>query len=135
MRTGPVLTDTSSQFLMRRILKELLPLLLIVVVALAYYLYIPRSATDLHKRIGLSNPSILDEERIKLSQDFNEYLAAGLPQDPGKTPTIFHHFLGNQKKLQNLRINQAVEEIKKTVIGPGKARVWSISNRYSAMIR
>ena len=113
---------------MKRILKELLPLLLVVVVASVYYLYTPRSAADLHRRIGSSNPNIFDEERIKLSQDFNEYLAAGLPQDPGKTPTIFNHFLGNQRKLQNLRINQAVAEIEKTAVGPGKVRVWSTTN-------
>jgi len=113
---------------MKKLLKEFATLLFIVLIAVVYYFYTPKSAFNLHKRINLSNPALLNEERTKLSKDLEEYLASGLPKDPGKTPTILHLFLGNQRKLLDLRFNQAIDEIKKTKVEPGKIRVWSLMN-------
>lgn len=82
----------------------------------------------MEERINVSDPEILNEERLKLSGDLASYLAKGLPKNPGKTPTILHLFVGNQRKLVDLRIGKAIEEIKNTKVEPGSIRIWSTIN-------
>ncbi len=82
----------------------------------------------MNERIDISDPEILNEGRMKLSEDLADYLAKGLPKNPGKTPTILHLFIGNQRKLVDLRIKKAIEEIKNTEVGQGSIRIWSTIN-------
>ena len=113
---------------MKKLLRQLFILFFIALIAFIYHLYTPRSAINLHKRVGLSSPTLLNEERTKLSKDFERYLASALPKDSGKAPTIFHLFLGNQRKLLDLRVDQAIDEIKETKIASGEIRIWSLLN-------
>lgn len=113
---------------MKKILKEIFPLVLIAAVCTTYYFYIPKSVKVMNQRIGSSNPDILNEERFQLAEDLASYLAKGLPKNPGKTPTILHLFIGNQRKLVDLRIKEAIEEIKNTKVDSGEVRIWSIMN-------
>ena len=113
---------------MKRILKEILPLIFIGVILTAYYFYTPKSVKEINQRINRSDPNVMDEERIKLSTDLAEYLAKGLPKNPGKTPTILHLFVGHQRRLVDLRVGEAIEEIKNAKVPEGKIRIWSTVN-------
>ena len=112
----------------KRLFKEFLPVLVLILFCFLYYQYTPKSAHLLHEKINNSNPTVLNEQRMNLSQELHEYLASGLPKNPGKTPTILNLFLGNQRKLLDLRFKQAINEIKTSKIGPGEFRIWSLMN-------
>lgn len=75
-----------------------------------------------------SRPKILDTERLTLANDLEKHLMFALPKDPGKTPTLLHLFIGNQRKLLDLRFKKAINEIKSTSIEKGKIRIWSFMN-------
>ncbi|MDP3997928.1 MAG: MBL fold metallo-hydrolase [Candidatus Andersenbacteria bacterium] len=114
--------------LARGLIKDFLVLLVIVLICVGYYLYMPRSAVRLHERIAATDPNVLTEERVELSRDLEKYLAVWLPRDTGKTPTLLHLFLGNQRKFFDLSLGQAIDDIDQTAVAPGKMRIWSFMN-------
>jgi len=107
---------------------DLLILLLFVFIGLFLYFYTPKSVVLLDQRISQSNPNNLDEERIKLACDFEEFLLSGMPKDPGASPKSYLYWVGGQRKLLDLRIKQAISEIKNSQVKAGKIRVWSLIN-------
>jgi len=113
---------------MRKYLSDLLILFLLVFLGFFLYFYIPKSATLLHQRINQSDPNNLNEKRIELAQDFEKFLFKGMPKDPGATPKLYLYWIGGQRKILDLRIKQAVEEIKNAQVKPGKIRTWSLIN-------
>ena len=94
------------------LVKSFLILFILFTVTFLYYLYIPSSAKKLDNQINLSDPSQLDQTRLDLSSKLAQYLADGLPKDSDKTPTLLHLFLANQRKLLDLRIKNAIGNIK-----------------------
>ncbi len=112
----------------RRIIREFAPLLLMVVVCVAYYFYTPHSAIALHNRIEATRAGFADATRLELSKELGEYLSFGLPHDPDKTPTLWHLFWANQRKFFDISLKQAIAEIGNTDVGIGKMRVWSFMN-------
>ncbi len=114
--------------IIRWLIRELSPVIFIGLVCVAYYLYVPRSAVNLHERIAASDPNVWGEEREKLADDYAKYLARGLPRDGGRVPSYLHLFFGNQRKILDLRLDKAIKEIEKTAVTPGAVRVWSLFN-------
>jgi L-ascorbate metabolism protein UlaG (beta-lactamase superfamily) len=45
-----------------------------------------------------------------------------------KTPSLGHHYVGKQRKLLDVRVKNAIDEIKNTQVAPGKVRIWSLLN-------
>ncbi len=113
---------------MKKFLLNLAYIFLFVLVALFFYFRVPQSARLLHQRINQSNPNILDDQRLQLSQDYADFLAADLPKDPGQPPTLLHLFIGKQRSLINLRLQQALQEIQTTPVASGHIRIWSMIN-------
>lgn len=117
---------------MKKSLNELFKSFLILFIlsfsAFIYYIYIPASAKNISHQIDSSNPDVLDQTKLKLSSELEQYLSNGLPKDPGKTPTLLHLFLANQRKLIDLRINQAVENIKNISLKTNSVQITSLIN-------
>jgi len=115
---------------MNKLLNELFKSFLILFIfsfsAFIYYIYIPVSVKNINRQIDSSSPDILGQTRLKLSSDLEKYLSNGLPQD--KTPTLLHLFLAKQRKLLDLRIDQAVAQIKNNQIETGKIQITSLLN-------
>jgi len=99
-----------------------------VAIGIIYYVYTPISIFNLNKNIDLSDPLLLDDKRIDLAKSLEKSLSFFLPKNTGKTPTLLHLFLGNQRKLLDLRFNQAIKEIKDTKVNSGEIRIWSLMN-------
>ena len=99
-----------------------------VAIGIVYYVYTPISIINLNKNIDLSDPLILDNKRLGLGKSLEKSLLFFLPKDTGKTPTLLHLFLGNQRKLLDLRFNQAIKEIKDTKVNSGEIKIWSLMN-------
>ena len=117
---------------MKKSLSELFKSFLILAIlsslAFTYYIYIPSSVKNINHQINSSNLEVFDQNRLKLSSELEKYLSKGLPKDTGKTPTLLHLFLANQRKLIDLRINQAVEDIKNTSLKTDSAQITSLIN-------
>lgn len=117
---------------MKKSLNELFKSFLILTIlassAYIYYIYTPSSVKNINHQINSSNPEVFDKNRLKLSSELEKYLSKGLPKDTGKTPTLLHLFLGNQRKLIDLRINQAVENIKNVGLKTNSAQITSLIN-------
>lgn len=115
---------------MKKLLNELFKSFLIILIlfftAFIYYLYIPASARHLSQQIDSSDPNILDDTRLNLSSQLEQYLSRGLPAN--KTPTLLHLFLGNQRKLLDLRIKQAVTDVRDTKLSTNQAKVTTFLN-------
>ncbi len=117
---------------MNKFLSELFKSFLILFIlsfsGFIYYIYTPASVKNINRQINSSNPDVLDQTRLKLSSELEKYLSNGLPKDPGKTPTLLHLFLANQRKLIDLRINQAATHIKNTHVETDKIQITSLIN-------
>lgn len=113
---------------MRKRLVDLVIVLLFGFVGLFFYFRIPKAALLLHQQISKSNPNNLDEERIKLSEDYETFLLSNMPKNPKTTPNLLYYLIGKQRKFLDLRVNQAIEEIKNTQVDERKIRVWSLLN-------
>lgn len=89
------------------------------------YLFIPQSVRDINSKIKDSNPLILNEKRFDLIRGYGDFLLKGLPHN---IPKLYFYWFGNQRKLADIRIENAIAEIKKTKIENDSVRVWSLLN-------
>lgn len=112
----------------KKLALDLAVLVFMVVAAVAFYVYVPRSAINLYRRIAATSPGEINEERRVLSLELEKYLAYGLTRDPGKTASLLHLYLANQRKFFDLRFKQAITEVETSEVGSGRARVWSFMN-------
>lgn len=94
---------------------------------LYFQYYTPRSAIKLSQRIDLTQAGNYDSERLTLSNDYRNFLSWFLLAKD-KTPTIGHYYVGKQRKMLDIRIKQAIDEIKSTPIANGKVHIWSMLN-------
>lgn len=110
------------------LIKSFFILFILFFTAFVYYIYTPSSAKNLSRQIDSSDPNTLDETRLNLSSELEKYLSIGLPKDPGKTPTLLHLFLANQRKLLDLRIKQAIDHLKNTPAKDDEVQITSLLN-------
>lgn len=68
---------------------------------------------------------ILDDQRLGLIKEYGELMSGGLPNS---IPKLYFFWISNQRKISDLRIKNAISEIKDTKIAAGKIRVWSLLN-------
>lgn len=115
---------------MKKYFNELILLLILVSFIIISYFYIPSSAKLLHKRIYQSNPSILNENRQNLIGEYGNYIGNRLTEKP---PGLHFYWYSNQRKISDLRIKEAVKEIKFSKIEKGKIKVWNLLNMGSVI--
>ena len=110
---------------MKKHLKDIIIILIFVLFLTVSYVYTPSSVKMLHKKIEQTNPLNLNKDRLNLIAEYNARLYRGLPTS---VPKLYFYWHSNQRKLSDLRIKEAIEEIKNSQIEPGKIRVWSLLN-------
>ena len=113
---------------MKKHLVDLVIILLLGCAGLFFYFRTPKAALVLHQQVNRSNPDNLNEERIKLSEDYGNFLLSDMPNDPNATPKLLHYLIGKQRRFLDLRVNKAIEEIKNIQVDAGKIRIWSLLN-------
>jgi len=111
----------------KRYLYDLIIIVLFVATILFVQFYIPRSAISLSDKIDQTTAGDFDSQRLALSDEYEKYLEKFLPA-VDQTPSIGHHFIGNQRKLLDFRIKKAIAEIETTNLGKGEIRIWSMLN-------
>jgi len=109
----------------KRNLGSLIFLLLLGLVIVFSYLYLPASAKTLHNKINQSNPLNLNDERWDLVREYDDYLANKLSEN---NPQLYFYWFSNQRKISDLRVKKAIEEIKNTEVKTGKIKIWSLLN-------
>jgi len=103
---------------MKKRLNDLIIILMLVVLAGISYIYIPLQAKALDEKISQSTS-------LNLAQEYDAYLSKNLPRD---IPKLYFYWFSHQKKISDLRIKRAIEEVKNTQVGTGKMQIWSFLN-------
>ncbi len=115
---------------MKKHLVDFLFVFLIAGLFIFFYYRVPANAVSLNKLVNNSNPDVFDESRLELGKKYYDFLASGLPEN---NPTLLHYLIGGQRKFLDLRINQAIKEIKNTPVPAEKIHVWSLMNMGSVI--
>ncbi len=110
---------------MKKYFYELIAVLALILFIATSYIYTPLSVKTLQQRVSQSTPLSLSEDRLNLIREYGSYLADKLPME---TPAIYFYWFSNQRKLSDLRVKQAIEEIKNTKVEAGKIRIWTLLN-------
>lgn len=111
---------------MKKLISNLLIILLIGLAIAVSYFYTPASVKELHEKVNQSSPlSSLSGDRWDLVREYGSYLADGLPED---NPKLYFYWFSNQRKLSDLRVRKALEEIRTTNVEKGDIRIWSLLN-------
>lgn len=113
--------------------KHLVDFLIVFLIAgsfIFFYYRVPASAVSLNKLINSSNPNVFDQSRLELGKKYYNFFASGLPDG---NPTLLHYLTGSQRKFLDLRIDQAIKEIKNTPVAAKKIHVWSLMNMGSVI--
>ena len=110
---------------MKKLFNNLFTTLVFVLTLAGSYFYLPASTKDLNQRINQSSPLVLDENRLALVRDYADFFLKNLPEN---NPPIYFYWYSGQRKLADLRIKQAISEIKSTQVPAGEMRIWSLLN-------
>jgi L-ascorbate metabolism protein UlaG (beta-lactamase superfamily) len=113
--------------------KHLVDFLFVFLIAgsfIFFYYRVSASAISLHKLVNSSSPNVFDESRLELGKKYYDFLASGLPDG---NPTLLHYLTGVQRKFLDLRIDQAIKEIKNRPVAAEKIHVWSLMNMGSVI--
>lgn len=110
---------------MKEILKSLFFILIFGIVIAVLYLSTPSSVKILNEKINQSNPMVMDTNRLNLFSEYGSFLIKNLPKN---NPNLFFYWYSNQRKISDLRVKKAIEEIKNTKVETGKVMVWSLLN-------
>lgn len=100
----------------------------LALVFLYFQYYTPPSAIRLSQKIDRTVSGATDSGRIALSDEYTSYLSKFLPKNPDTIPTLGHYYIGRQRKLLDVRIKQAISEIKNPAASDAGVRVWSMLN-------
>lgn len=100
----------------------------LVIAFLYFQYYTPRSAVKLSRKIDQTEAGSADSTRMNLSKEYTSYLAKWLPRNPDTIPTIGHYYIGQQRKFLDIRVKQAISEIKNAPVSESGVRVWSLLN-------
>ncbi len=111
--------------LMRNFLHSIIFLILLFAVFAFFYFYIPESIIELNQKITNSDPTVTNQSRLNLVDNFGKLLLKGLPNS---TIRLYHYWFCDQRKITDLRIKNAISEIKNTTVPPGKIKIWSMLN-------
>jgi L-ascorbate metabolism protein UlaG (beta-lactamase superfamily) len=101
---------------------------LLILAFLYFQYYIPQSAVKLSQKIDQTGAGSSDSTRMNISEEYTSYLARWLPKNPETIPTLGHHYIGQQRKILDIRVEQAISEIKNIPILDPNIRVWSLLN-------
>lgn len=99
-------------------------LVLGIIIAVSYF-YTPTSIKVLNNKINQSNPTSSDTARLNLFKEYGNFLIHHLPEN---NPALYFYWYSNQRKISDLRVKKAVEEIKNTKVDTGKIKIWSLLN-------
>jgi L-ascorbate metabolism protein UlaG (beta-lactamase superfamily) len=110
---------------MKKHLGSLIIVLLFGLFILVSYIYIPQSARTLHEKVSRSSSLKLNSDRLNLVKEYGNYLAYNLPEN---NPALYFYWFSNQRKLSDLRVREAIKEIKDTKVESNKIRIWSLLN-------
>ena len=110
---------------MKKHLGSLIFIFLFVLAAVFSYFYLPPAVKLLHQKINQSDPLSSDEARLSLVREYDNFLADGLPE---RNPALYFYWFSNQRKMSDLRIKKAIEEIKDMAVAKNEMRVWSLLN-------
>ncbi len=110
---------------MKKNLGSLIFVLLFVLFIVVSYIYIPSSVKTLHNKVNQSNPLNLNTDRWNLIKEYGNFLAEKLPEN---NPALYFYWFSNQRKLSDLRVKKAIEEIKNTEVETNKIKIWSLLN-------
>ena len=110
---------------MKEIFKSLFFILIFGVVIAVLYFFVPSPVKNLNQRINQSDTSKSDVARLNLLKEYDDFLGRKLPE---KNPALYFYWYSNQRKISDLRIKKAIEEIKKTKVNSDEIRIWSLLN-------
>ncbi len=110
---------------MKKYLNDVIIVIFLALLLLIFYFYNPPQVKKFHQKVNQSQPLILDEVRLNLVKEYANFVADGLP---ATTPKLYFYWYAKQRKLADLRVKKAIEEIKNTTIEPGKIKIWSLLN-------
>lgn len=95
---------------------------------LYFQYYTPSSAIKLSQKIDQTVSGSTESSRMALSDEYASYLSKSLPKNPDTIPTLGHYYIGRQRKLLDVRIKQAISEIKSVSVIGSSVRIWSMLN-------
>lgn len=110
---------------MKELVKSLFYILVFAVIIAIVYFFTPTSVKRLNEKINQSNPMNLDATRLSLLKEYGDFLGHKLPET---NPALYFYWYSNQRKISDLRVKEAVKEIKTTSLNTNEIKVWSFLN-------
>lgn len=110
---------------MKKYINDLIIVFILLLIIFISYFYIPQSAKSLNNKIIQSSPLVLDDNRFNLIKEYDDYLADNLPEN---NPKLYFYWYSKQRKLSDLRVKAAIEQIKNTNVEKDKIAIWSLLN-------
>ncbi len=111
--------------LMKEFVKSLVYILIFGVVIAVLYFYTPTSVKELNNKISLSNPTKSDTARLKLVKEYGNFVGHKLPE---KIPALYFYWYSSQRKISDLRVKNAIEDINNTRPNNNEIKIWSLLN-------
>jgi len=105
--------------------KSILYILIFGVVTAILYFFIPSSVNKLNQKINQSNPTKPDTARLNLFKEYGNFIGRKLPEN---NPAIYFYWYSNQRKMSDLRVKKAIQEIKNTKPEKNEIKIWSLLN-------
>jgi len=109
----------------KEILKSLFFILIFGVVIALIYFYIPPSVKELDEKVNRSNPTNLDTTRLNLFKEYGDFLGQNLPKNNSR---LYFYWYSNQRKISDLRVKNAIEEIRNSKPAKNEIKIWSLLN-------
>ena len=110
---------------MKTIFKSLFFITLFAVILAILYFYIPASVKSLDNEISQTLPAPQTSKRTELVARYDGFMSKNLPDN---TPALYFYWLSDQRKLSDLRVKRAINEVKQADIQPGNIHIWSLLN-------
>lgn len=110
---------------MKEVYKSFFFILIFGVVIVILYFFVPSSVKNLNQRINQSDPAKSDAARLNLFKEYADFMGRKLPEN---NPPLYFYWYSNQRKLSDLRVKEAIEEIENTRLEKNEIKIWSLLN-------
>jgi len=109
----------------KELYKSILYILVFGAILAVLYFYVPSSVTKLNQKIIQSDSTILDVTRSNLFKEYGDFMGRKLPE---KIPALYFYWYSNQRKISDLRVKKAIEEINNAKPTKDEIKIWSLLN-------
>jgi len=109
----------------KEVYKSLLYILGFGIILAVLYFFVPSSVAKLNQKINQSDSIKKDTARLSLFKEYADFMGRKLPE---KVPALYFYWYSNQRKMSDVRVKKAIEEIKNTKLEAGEMKIWSLLN-------